>query len=440
MQKVFPKKDMTQTARQLAMRSLTACERDGKFANLEVNAALASSGLTGADAAFYTRLVYGVLERRITLDYIIDGISDRPAASLDADVLMAVRLGIYQMLYMDRVPDHAAVSESVELVPRSKKGFVNAVLRGFLRKGKKVELPRSGDTAYILSVKHSFPREICQLYMDCYGEACAEGILAASNREPELSLRVNTLRQTAADFSEKIGGRLSEMAPDAVLTVDFSDSVRQAIDSGDCFVQDEASRICTAVLGAKAGETVVDTCACPGGKTFSLALDMENKGTLYAFDLHKNKLSLIEKGAKKLGLTIIRTAENDARKPLAELVGRADRVLCDAPCSGLGVIAKKPDIRYKSLESVRGLPEIQYGVLCGASAYVRQGGVLVYSTCTLNKAENEEIVCRFLAEHEDFVPESAAEFGLGEDGMRTFFPHTDGCDGFFIAKMRRIEA
>jgi 16S rRNA (cytosine967-C5)-methyltransferase len=222
------------------------------------------------------------------------------------------------------------------------------------------------------------------------------------------------------------------------LTADFSSDVRASIDSGDCFVQDEASRICSAVLGAKPGETVADTCACPGGKTFSLALDMENTGELYAFDLHKNKLSLIEKGAAKLGLDIIRTAENDARNPVPHLVGKADRVLCDAPCSGLGVIAKKPDIRYKSLESVGRLPEIQYGVLCGAAAYVRPGGVLVYSTCTLNKAENEEIVLKFLSEHDDFVPEADEKFGLGEDGMRTFFPHVDGCDGFFIGKMRRL--
>jgi len=136
---------------------------------------------------------------------------------------------------------------------------------------------------------------------------------------------------------------------------------------------------------------------------------------------------------------VIQTAENDARKPVAQLVGKADRVLCDAPCSGLGVIAKKPDIRYKSLESVRGLPRIQYDVLCGACEYVKEGGILVYSTCTLNKAENEEIVLRFLSEHESFVPESDETFGL-KDGMRTFFPHTDGCDGFFIAKMRRIKA
>ncbi len=419
------------------MGSLMACERDGKFANLEVDSVLKSSGLTGADGALYTRLVYGVLERKITLDYIIDGISDRPSSSLDADVRTAVRLGIYQMAFMDRVPDHAAVSESVDLVSRSKKGFVNAVLRGFLRKGKRVDYPTEGDRAYVLSVKYSFPEELCKLYMDCYGDECAEGILAASNREPLLSLRVNTLRQSGAAFADKIGGRLSEIAPDAVLTEDFSDAVRQAIDGGDCFVQDEASRICAAVLGAKAGETVADTCACPGGKTFSVALDMENTGMLYAFDLHKNKLSLIEKGAKKLGITIIKTGENDARRPVADLVGKADRVLCDAPCSGLGVIAKKPDIRYKSLESVRGLPEIQYGVLCGAAEYVKDGGVLVYSTCTLNKAENEEIVERFLSEHRDFTPEADEKFGLGEDGMRTFFPHIDGCDGFFIAKMRR---
>ena len=427
----------TDNPRQLALRSLAACEKDGKYANLEVNAALVSSGMTGADSALYTRLVYGVLERKITLDYIIDGISTRPSAELDCDVLTALRIGLYQLIYMDRVPEFAAVSESVDMLPKSKRGFVNAVLRTFLRNGKKVIFPEEGSDAYHLSVKYSFPEELCQLYMDCYGAECAEGILAASNREPAISLRVNTLRFSAAECAEQVGGKLSEIAPDVVLVNGFSDAVRNGIERGDFFVQDEASRICTAVLGAKPGETVADTCACPGGKTFSAVLDMENNGRLYAFDLHKNKLSLIEKGAAKLGLTIIETAENDARNPVSSLIGQADRVLCDAPCSGLGVIAKKPDIRYKSLSSVRKLPEIQYGVLCGASKYVRPGGVLVYSTCTLNKAENEEIVVKFLGENRDFVPEADSAYGLSSDGMRTFFPHIDGCDGFFIAKMRK---
>ena len=426
----------TDNPRQLALRSLMACEKDGKFSNLEVNAALASSGLTGADGALYTRLVYGVLERRITLDYIIDGMSTRPSRKMDCDVLTALRIGLYQLIYMDRVPEFAAVSESVEMLPRSKRGFVNAILRTFIRNGRQVVYPTEGSAAYRMSVKYSFPEELCRLYADCYGEACAEGILDSSNREPALSLRVNTLRLTAADCAAELGGVLSSLAPDTVLLDGFSDRVKCGLDAGDFFVQDEASRICTAVLGAKPGETVVDTCACPGGKTFSAALDMKNEGRLFAFDLHKNKLSLIEKGAAKLGIDIIRTGENDARNPVPELVGQADRVLCDAPCSGLGVIAKKPDIRYKPLDAVRKLPEIQYGVLCGAAEYVRDGGVLVYSTCTLNKAENEEIVTKFLAEHGEFAPEADLCFGLA-DGMRTFFPHTDGCDGFFIAKMRK---
>ncbi len=418
------------------MRSLVACEKEGKYSNLEINAALNTAALTEADRGLYTRLVYGVLETKITLDYIIDGISDRPSATLDSDVLTALRLGLYQMRCMDRVPDHAAVSESVALVPRQKRGFVNAVLRTFLRRGKQVVFPAEGDPSYILSVKYSFPEPLCRLYMDCYGAECAEGILEASNREPPIALRVNTLRHTPEACAEDLGGRLSAMAPDIVLVSEFSDKVRAGIGAGNFFVQDEASRIAAAVLGARAGESVADTCACPGGKTFSVALDMENRGRIFAFDLHKSKLSLIEKGAARLGLSVIETAENDARTPIPSLCGKADRVLCDAPCSGLGVIAKKPDIRYKSLDAVRRLPEIQYGVLCGAATYVKAGGVLVYSTCTLNKAENEDIVTKFLAEHPDFVPGTDARFGL-TGGMRTFFPHVDGCDGFFIAKMQR---
>lgn len=431
----------TENPRQLAMRSLAACEKSGKYSNLEINAVLSGAGvgLSEADRALYSRLVYGVLERKITLDFIIDGLSSRPASELDDDVRTALRMGLYQLLYMDRIPEFAAVSESVALLPRAKRGFVNAVLRAFLRNGRRFALPSEEDFPRYLSVKHSFPVELCRLYLDCYGEECAAGILEASNREPPLSLRVNTLRTTATECARRVGGELSRIAPDVALTERFSEAVKNGLAAGDFFVQDEASRVCTAVLGAKPGETVVDTCACPGGKTFSMALDMKNQGALYAFDLHKSKLSLIERGAATLGLTIVTAAENDARRPVSALLGAADRVLCDAPCSGLGVIAKKPEIRYKPLEAARRLPEIQYGVLCGASGYVRVGGLLVYSTCTLNKAENEEVVDRFLAENPAFQPESDEKFGLSANGMRTFFPHIDGCDGFFIAKMRKTE-
>ena len=425
----------TETARGLAHRSLVGLERDGRYSNLEVNSAILRSDLSDADRGLYTRLVYGVTERRITIDNIISEYSSKPVDDLDADVRSALRLGIYQLLWMDRVPDHSAVDESVGLVSRQKRGFVNAVLRSFLRGGKKYNLPDKSDYSRYLSVKYSVPMPLVELFMNTAGEDIEE-LLCAMNREPHIGLRVNRLKITADAAARMTGGRISDIAPDVVIVDSLDDTAKSGLSEGLWFVQDEASRITSAAVGAKAGELVVDTCACPGGKSFSMAIDMENRGVVRSFDLHANKLSLIRSGAEKLGIGIIDTAARDARDPDNELVGKADRVLCDAPCSGLGVIAKKPDIRYKEIRDIERLPEIQYGVLCGAAKYVRDGGVLVYSTCTINKAENEDVVERFLRENPEFSLEDDPYLG---GGMRTFLPHRDGCDGFFAAKMKKTK-
>ncbi len=420
------------TPREYAYASLIALEKNRRYSNLEIDSALKDSGLSGADRALYTRLVYGVTERRITLDYIISQYSHIPADELDSDVKTALRLGIYQLLWMDRIPAHAAVSESAGLVPRAKTGFVNAVLRTFQRSDMGYDLPSKTDRYEYLSVKYSVPGEMCRIFDGvCPGDECEE-LLSALNCEPKIGLRVNTLKTDMAEAISRTGGAASAIAPDVIKVPSLTEEVRRGIDAGLWFVQDEASRITSASVGVLPGELVIDTCACPGGKSFSLAIDMKNEGELHSFDLHKNKLSLIESGADRLGIKVIKTAEVDGRSPRAELFSSADRVLCDAPCSGLGVIAKKPDIRYKNAADIERLPEIQYAILCGASKYVKAGGVLVYSTCTLNRRENEDVVNRFLAENNGFA---LADDEYLHGGMRTFLPHRDGCDGFFAAKM-----
>ena len=438
--------------RALALRSLAALERDGRFANLEIDARLKRDGgnLSPADRGLYTRLVYGVTERRLTLDYIIDQCASRPAADLDSGIRDALRLGLYQLLYMERIPDHAAVSETVDLAKRASRagaGMVNAVLRAFLRAGKQVTWPDPETDRYrALEVKHSIPAALIRVYetaLSAPGSRPAQerggldALLSALNREPMIGLRVNTLRLTAEEAAERVGGELSRIAPDVVKIASLTETAREGIEEGLWFVEDEASRIAAKAVGAEPGDRIADVCACPGGKTFSMALDMENRGEVRSFDLHANKLSLVRKGAQRLGLTVVTADARDARDPDPELVGRMDRVLCDAPCSGFGVIAKKPDLRYRDPSTAERLPGIQREVLHGASRYVRPGGILLYSTCTLNRAENEDTAEAFLREHPDFA--------LCEDerlpgGMRAFFPHTDGTDGFFAAKMiRRTE-
>ena len=428
--------------RAAALCSLLALERDGRYANLEIDARLRTADMNAADRALYTRLVYGVTERRITLDWILAGLSSRPPEGLDPDVRGALRMGIYQLLYMDRIPEHAAVDESVRLVPKAKAGYVNAVLRSFLRAGKAWRLPEDEELA--ASVRHSVPVPLLRLLKRSLSadesaagrEAELDELLCAMNREPKTALRINTVKTDLSAAAQRTGGHSSPIAPDVLLVDSLGEEERAGLAEGLWFVEDEASRIAAASVGARPGELVVDTCACPGGKSFSMALDMKNEGELFSFDLHANKLSLIESGAERLGIGIIRSAARDAREPDPALVGRADRVLCDAPCSGLGVIAKKPDIRYKDLASAEKLPEVQKAVLEGASRYAKPGGTLVYSTCTLNPAENGDVVRAFLEEHQDFT--LAPDTFLPE-GMRTFWPHRDGCDGFFAARMTRSD-
>ena len=426
--------------RSAAASSLIAWEKNGRYANLEVSASLAASEMSEADRALYTALVYGVIERVITLDYIIATLSSRPLGEIDREALCALRLGIYQLTFMDRIPPHAAVSESVDTAPTRSRGFVNALLRTYLRGGCRYTLPE-GDPLTRMSVEYSAPVELCAFWCERYGEDLTSHLLSSTTRNPSVTLRVNPLTTSTAnvvaEFTEEEAS-LCSLAPDMV-TVKSAAHITDGIRAGKYFVQDPASRLCVKALDPQPGETVIDTCAAPGGKTLSAALDMKNEGRIIAFDLHENKLSLIRRTAASLGISILEVQARDARNPDPALIGQADRVLCDAPCSGLGVIGKKPDIKYKSLDSIRALPEIQYGILCGAAQYVRSGGTLVYSTCTLNPDENEHIVTRFLMEHPEF---RAVDFDLGAaggstDGMRTFYPHLDGCDGFFIAKMVR---
>lgn len=421
-------------AREAALLSILKM-KSGKYTNLEVNATLTKTDLSGADRGLYTALVYGVWERVITLDKTIAKYSKTPLDKIDEKALAALRMGIYQLAFMDKIPDHAAVDESVTLAGKKAGGFVNAILRAFIRDGKKTALPNKGSIEY-LSVAYSAPVPLCERFVKWYGYEEAEKIFAAFFENEKITLRVNGLKISKEKALEMLSAESSAIAENSICTDSF-DGITEGIDKGYWYVQDAASALAVATLGAKPGETVIDTCACPGGKSFGVAIDMNNEGHLYSFDIHENKLSLIKKGAKKLGLDIISAAKRDARAPSHELFEKADRVLCDAPCSGLGVIGKKPDIKYKDISSIDNLPAIQYDVLCGASKYVKAGGILVYSTCTLNPEENFDVCRRFLENNEEFTLDHF-KWAMGEcDGSLTLLPHKDGTDGFYICKMRR---
>ena len=423
------------TPREAAWQSLIRCASADKFANLEADAALKKYGFQGADRALYTRLVYGVTERKYTLDHFLSLLSSKPLKKLDPPVLSLLELGAYQILYADAVPDHAAVSETVGLCKRSHfksaSGFVNAVLRNLIRRKGTLPLPPEGSDERF-SVEYSVAPWIASMFRNAYGDERTRAILSAFLAVPPITLRVNTLKTTRdtllADLrSAGIGAEPAKDSPvGIVLPASVPVSSLTALSDGLCFVQDEASQLCVSALGAKKGETVFDLCACPGGKSFGLAMEMENRGCLRSTDLHESKCSLLVSGAERLGIGILHAAAADSSKPDPALTETADRVLCDVPCSGLGVIGKKPDLRFKKKEETDRLPAIQLAILRTGAEYLKPGGTLVYSTCTLIPAENRSVVDALLA--------SDPRFSLRSD--RTFFPD-GGTDGFYFAVLNK---
>ena len=467
----------TPSPRALALETLHGVSR-GKYGNIAVDTVLRRTNLSEADRHLFTALVYGVIERQVTLDFLMDQFSDRPTETLDEDLRQALRMGLYQLIYMDRIPDHAAVGETVSLLPKRTRGYANAILRSYLRfeaslpedapKENRLETPEAWSERFPVlkektsahkgftpeTVAYGIPLPMFNVYVDAlgYDEACAA--LSALSHKPPLTLRVNALRVSPEALNARLAAEglspLQGLYLPTALRLPVSGDVTRlpGFDSGDFFIQDEASQLCVAVMDAQPGDLIIDTCACPGSKSFGMGIHMENKGEIHAFDLHESKLSLIKTSAERLGLSIISVARRDARQPDPELLGKADRVLCDVPCSGLGVMAKKPELRHKDLSESARLPAIQADILEASAQYVKEGGVLVYSTCTVLPAENREVVTAFLKNHPEF---SGEDFSIPAqdptvacvkswNGMVTLLPHRHGTDGFFIAKLRKLKA
>ena len=428
--------------RRLAFEILKKARRDNTYTNIAIDTALKKSDLTQSDRALCSIIVLGVTERRITLDYYIDKLANSPK-DIDDEVRIILQISMYQMLYLDRIPPYAAVNEAVNMSKRKYAGFVNAILRNFMRKKDSIKF--EGDEIDKMSLEYSYPRELCQKFSDIYGYERAKNILDIFNRAPKMTLRVNTLLTSKQEYrsllKEKgIEARDSQHLDDALIIDGAEFGSLPFADEGYVFVQDQASQICVEAIGAKSGEFIIDTCSCPGSKSFGCAIKMQNNGKILSCDLHKSKLSLVDSGAKRLSIDIIETLERDGRSFDESLEKKADRVLCDVPCSGLGVIGKKPEIRYKNLSDIEKLPDIQLDILKNASRYVKDGGVLVYSTCTVVPEENELNIKRFLSDNTDF---ELLDFEVGglksSNGCLTLNPDEHNTDGFFVCKMKRIK-
>ena len=433
------------TARDVALRALVACERQGAWSDGFLKKEIGNAGLDGRDAALATRLCFGVQQNRMLLDFWLSNLSKIPLAKMEPAVRSILRLGAYQILFLDRVPDHAAVNQAVEQArknsrnPRSA-GLVNGILRSLIR--QKSELPQPPD----LSTRYSHPQWLVEAFSRRLPPEEVEDLLRADNSEPPTCIQINTCKvetPVAVEALQQEGMTVSPhpWLPDCLLLQGTGNLEQSAaFQRGWFYVQDAAAKLAVLAADPRPGMEVLDACAAPGGKSFATAIAMDNQGRVISCDIHPHKQILLQRGAERLGLPIIQPEVLDGKDCKEDFLNRFDLVIADVPCSGLGIIRKKPDIRYKDPEPLAGLPKVQSAILENVSCYVRPGGVLLYATCTLLERENEEIVAAFLEKRKDFTSEKfqlPGPFGLCADGMLTCWPHRHGTDGFFFAKLRR---
>ena len=440
-------------AREVSLLALNDCQRQGGWSDTILKKRLASAGLDSRDGALATQLCFGVLQNQLLLDFYLSHFSNLPLKRMEGRVVQALRLGAYQMLFLDKIPHSAAVNTSVELTRRHCKnprvpGMANGILRNLERNLEHLPTIPQADPVSYLSTLYSHPEWLVREFRSVLGSDETAKLLAANNAPAPITAMANTTKTTVEALAALLEGEGIRAQPhpwmaDCLILSRTGNLERlAAFQQGLFYIQDPASRLAALVLDPKPGMRVLDCCGAPGGKSFSAAIQMEGTGEVFSCDLHPHKKKLIQAGADRLGLNNIVPMVADGKVFRPEWEGKFDRVLVDAPCSGLGVIRKKPDIRYKDPAPLAGLPEVQRAILDTASRYVKPGGVLVYATCTLLRRENEEAVQGFLEEHPEYkaAPLRLPEYvGDGRGGMLTLWPHRQGTDGFFISKLRKEE-
>ena len=431
-------------ARETALRALITCRRQSGWSNAVLKQTIAQEKLDSRDAALATRLCYGVVQNRGRLDFYLAQLLKGSVKKLHPAVRDILHLGLYQIYDLDKIPDSAAVNESVRLArkygaPGSDR-LVNGVLRNAVRTKGCLQEPVS------YADKYSHPEELITLLKAALPKGTLESVLIADNQAPQTVVQVNTLKITREGLLERLTAEGVAATPHGwmpdCLILGGTGSIEKlpSFQQGLFYVQDPASKLSVQCAGLQEGFRVLDCCAAPGGKSFAAAIAMRGTGKITSCDVHPHKVSLIENGAGRLGLENITARLQDASVFVPEWEEQMDAVLVDAPCSGLGIIRKKPDIRYRDLKETEALPELQKSILWNQARYVKKGGVLLYSTCTLLPRENEEVVAAFLDAHPEFSLEKLAlpqVFPENETGMLTLLPGQRDTDGFFISKMRR---
>ena len=433
-------------ARETALNALIACRKDGAWSNGILKEYILRDHLDSRDAALASRLCYGVLQNRLKLDFYLQQLLTGKVKDLHPAVRDILHLGLYQLYEMDKIPESAAVNESVSLTKkyckkqRSAPGLVNAVLRNAARSKENLKQPAGWQE------KYSHPQALIDLLKPYVGKERIEPMMIANNEAPKTVVQVNTLKTTAAALLMKLEGEGIAAQPhdwmSDCLVLGSTGNLEQlsSFKEGLFYVQDPAAKLSILCAELPENSRILDCCAAPGGKSFAAAIAMQGTGSITSCDMYEHKANLIANGAARLGIANLTAMQFDATVRNPEWVGAMDAVICDVPCSGYGIIRKKPDIRYKNLAEMAKLPQLQKQILKNVADYVRPGGVLLYSTCTLTYAENEGMVEAFLSERTDFSLEPLplpAVFPKNESGMLALVPGEYDTDGFFIARLRR---
>ena len=437
------------SARDTALEVLLSVQNANAWSDGSLKRTIAKNGLDSRDAALATRISYGVIQNKALLDYYIGCWCSQKPARLEPLILNILRIGAYQILFMDKIPHRAAVNEAVEMTKRHGRpkaaGMVNAVLRKFVTNWMDMPALPQGTTLDYLSVRYSHPKWLVQRLLEILGPEETEAYLKSNNKSVPTTIQTNLLKTSAEELEKELqaAGITVEKHPWLPNCFEVSGTGDlehlPAFTEGRFMVQDAAARLVAMVAQPEPTNCVLDVCAAPGGKSFALAIDMGDKGDILSCDVHAHKLKLVESSAKRLGITSVRTALADGRAHHVAWEEQADLVVTDVPCSGLGIIRKKPDIRYKNPKELSQLPTIQRAILENAATYVRPGGTLIYSTCTILPEENENITEEFLSKHSEFTLEPfTLPLPIGTcNGHLTLWPQRFNTDGFYICCMKK---
>ena len=445
------------SARKIAYDILMDIEINKNYSNISLNSHLSKAKVDNRDKGLITELVYGVIEKKRYIDYIINKVSKIKVRKMSNSVKTVMRLGVYQIVFLDGVADYAAINESVNIIKKVDKkssGFVNAVLRNVLR--KKDEICKIDDNnAENIAIKYSYEKWIVERLIGEHGIARAKSIIEALSEKPKLYVRINRTKMDGFDdmddFADFVIEQLEKDGMKAERVQYLEEAIRvenfkniednRLFKMGYISVQDVSSMLVANVVNPEKNSKVLDLCAAPGGKSTHIAELMENTGEVVSQDIYKHKIKMINWYAKRLGLDNIKAELGDALELQKEFIGKFDYVLSDVPCSGMGIVRRKPEIKYKSEEEVNNLPDIQLAILKNAAEYVKDGGVLVYSTCTIFKEENMGVIYRFLSENQDFSLDSIENINLEsstlDSGYLNIYPDTEDMDGFFICRLKK---